>query len=216
MFKGENAIRIIVIVLTILLLSVFASFSSAAATDNVNKTGDKEGTLQFYDNFNKTNITETEAKMSTDLLYLIKANGSQTSSEPFINSNSFQSSNFIPADPAKGVNEDLVYVYVYFNKDSDIEAIEPFVQEITDRDPENSLAVAWVSVNGLEELASLKEVRSIRTVLLPVVNNNSTATGDNANTTDDTEKNNYLEDGNWIKVLGILAFTVITFRLRSK
>lgn len=214
--RRKGIIRVIVIMLTLLSISFLAACSSANTTENVNKTLDKEVTPQFSDQIDKSNMTEAEKKMSTDLLYLIKANESQSSSEPIINSDSFQSSNFIPADPAKGINEDLVHVYVYLNEGTNIDVIQPFVQEISGRDEENSVAAAWVSVNKLQKLASMEEVRNIRTIIPPVTNTDSDTGKEIANNSTGSEKTNYLEDGSWIKIIGIVGFAAIILRHRDK
>ena len=148
----------------------------------------------------KYNMTEAEKKLSTDLIKLLEATKYQSSTETVVNSD----------------GSDLVYVYVYLYKGNNTSNIEPLVQEITDWDKENSVAVARVSINELETLASLKEVKNIRTVIPPVVNNGSTATEKNVSDNDSAEENNYLEDGNWIKLIGIVLFTGMVFKRRIK
>lgn len=199
----KNLILIIGIVLTIFSSSVFAACSSPATTEDVNKTPEVV-VSQLSGKVDKYNMTEAEKKMSTDLLDLIKATASQSSSGSASISNGFQSSNFISADPANAVNEDPVYVYVYLNDGTNIEVIEPFVQEITDQDEENTVAVAWVTVNGLEELASLEEVRNIRTVLPPITNVGSVTTeGDFVHGTASV-RSNYSQDGSGMKI-GVIS-----------
>jgi PGF-pre-PGF domain-containing protein len=191
-------IRIIGIVLTILLVSVvIVSVSQASSED--------DDIFQLSDQADKHNMTGSEQKISSDLLKLIDGMAaSQSSSIPMSNSNDFQSSNFIPANTTNGFDEDLVYVYVHLKEDSSIEVIKPFVQEITDTDKENSVAVAWVSANKLEELASLEEVRSIRTVLPPVTNVGSVNTqGDDVHGTASV-RTYYGEDGSGIKI-GVIS-----------
>lgn len=160
-----------------------------------------------------SNMSEAEKKLSSDLLELIKALELQSSGKPVINSEILQTSNFISADPARGIDENLVYVYISLNKTNNIEVIEPFVKEITNIDEENSVLVAWVSVKNLEELAALDEVRNIRTVVSPVVNVNDSTIEVNTKA-NDTENVNYLEDSGWIKLIGIIAFTAILFKIR--
>jgi subtilisin family serine protease len=65
-------------------------------------------------------------------------------------------------------------------------SIDPFVAEVTDRDEDHSLAVAWVDSNNLSTVASLKGVRSIEEVIPPVVNIGSVTTqGDTIHKTSD-------------------------------
>lgn len=199
----KNLILIIGIVLTIFSSSVFAACSSPAATEDENKTPEVV-VSQLSGKVDKYNMTDAEKKLSTDLLNLIKATASQSFSEPAGISNGFQSSNFVSADTANAVNEDLVYVYVYLNDGTNMEVIQPFVQEITDQDEENAVAVAWISVNGLEELASLEEVRNIRTVIPPITNAGYVTTeGDFVHGTASV-RNNYSQDGSGMKI-GVIS-----------
>ena len=46
--------------------------------------------------------------------------------------------------------------------------IDSYVYEVTDRDDENRLAVAWVDSTNLGTVASLEGVRSIEEVIPPV------------------------------------------------
>lgn len=188
------------IVLMLLVISSFVVCAASAAAEDTNVTLENEANYQITDQVNKSNMTETESKLSTDLLDLVKETKSSSTTEAVTNSDS----------------EDLVYVYVYLYKGNSTNVIEPIVKEITDRDEDNSVAVAWVSVNKLEELASLKEVKNIRTVMAPVVNNGSNTTVENTSDTTDTEKGNYLADGSWIKLIGIILFATIVFKWRTK
>lgn len=201
--RKKKQVLIFIIVLTLFSSSVFAACSSLAATEDVNNTFELVAS-QLPGKVNKYNLTEAEKKMSTDLLDLINTTASQSSSGSFAISNSFKSSNFIPADPANAVNKYLVYVYVYLDEDTNIEVIEPFVQEITDQDEENGVAVAWVTVNGLEELASLEEVRNIRTVLPAIINAGSVTTqGDLVHGTSNV-RSNYSQNGSGMKI-GVIS-----------
>jgi hypothetical protein len=65
---------------------------------------------------------------------------------------------------------DRVYVYVYMNPPSSTHDIDPYVLNVTDRDEQNHIAVAWVNINYLGQLASLPEVRQIQTVTPPQTN----------------------------------------------
>jgi len=182
-----------------LAISAFLFCSVSAAAEDTNMTLENEANSQITDQVDKYNMTEAESKLSTDLLDRVKATKSGSTTQAVANSDS----------------KDLVYVYVYLYKGNSTNVIEPIVKEITDRDEENSVAVAWVSVNKLEELASLKEVKNIRTVTAPVVNNGSNTTEEKTST-DDAEKGNYLADGSWIKLIGIVLFATTVFKWRTK
>ena len=196
----RNQNRALVMLLIILSISAFIAYGSAATAEKVNGTLENEVSPQISGQMDKYNMTEAEKKLSTDLLDLVKATKVQSSTGPTLNSNS----------------EERVYVYVYLYKGNSTKVIEPIVQEITNRDENNSVAVAWVSVSKLEELASLKEVKNIRSVIPPVLNNGSATTKENASNNTGTGKTSYLEDGNWIKLVGIVLFTAMVFRRRSK
>jgi PGF-pre-PGF domain-containing protein len=196
--RTKDLIRIIGIVLTMFSVSIVVAYGSPAPLDN-------DAVLQLCDQADKYNITESQQKISADLLKLIDdTTASQSSLNSLSNTNDLQSPNFIPANTANGLDEDLVYVYVYLKKHSSIEVIKPFVQEITDLDEENSVAVVWISVNKLEELASLEEVRNIRTVLPPIINVGSVNTqGDDVHGTASVRAS-YGEDGSGIKI-GVIS-----------
>lgn len=180
MGRKKNLISRISIVLIVLTASAFVACGSTVE--------------------DKHNMTDAEKKLSTDLLELLEASRSQSSTEPVVNSD----------------DQDLVYVYVYLHKGNNTSNIEPVVKEITDWDEENSVAVVWVSVDELGSLASLKEVKNIRTVMTPVVNNGSATTEEDASDSDGDEENNYLEDGSWIKLIGIVLFTGMIVKWRAK
>lgn len=183
-----------------LAISAFVVCSVSAAAEDTNITLQNEANSQITDQVDKYNMTEAESKLSTDLLDRVKATKSGSTNGAVVNSDS----------------EDFVYVYVYLYKGNNTNVIEPIVKEITDRDEENSVAVAWVSVNRLEELASLKEVKNIRTVIAPVMNNGSNTSEENTSDTADTENGNYLADGSWIKLIGIVLFATTVFKWRTK
>ena len=72
--------------------------------------------------------------------------------------------------------------------------------EVTDRDEENHLAVAWVEVNDLETLASQEEVRTIRTVMPPILGTGSVTTeGDAIHRTYDV-RTTHSQSGSGVKV----------------
>ncbi|WP_370572473.1 S8 family serine peptidase, partial [Methanomethylovorans sp.] len=195
---ANGLIRIIGIVLTIFLISIVIACGSPASLE-------EDAIFQLCYQADKYNITESQQKISADLLNLIDdTTASQSSLVPVSNSDALRSSNFIPANKENGLDGDLVYVYVYLKKDSSIEAIKPFVEDITDHDEGNLVAAAWISVNKLEELASLEEVKSIRTVLPPVTNVGSVNTqGDDVHGTASV-RSGYAEDGSGIKI-GVIS-----------
>jgi len=132
----------------------------------------------------KNNLTSTQKKLTTSLLLV---------SDPSVqvvlpNNNDIQLSLITKTVPKSvetqgfssierpSVSGLLVYVYISMNPGYSTHSIDPYVAEVTDRDEENSLAVAWVDNNNLVSVASLKGVRSIEEVLPPVVNIGSVTT----------------------------------------
>jgi len=102
------------------------------------------------------------------------------------------------------VHNDLVYVYIYLRPNSLIDVINPFVWQIVNKDDSYNLAVALVEVKKLETLASLEQVRTIRTVMPPIVRSGSVVTeGDAIHQTDEV-RNLYSQSGDGIKV-GVIS-----------
>lgn len=62
----------------------------------------------------------------------------------------------------------LVYVYIKTKENTNPDLINPYVWNVTDKDPANRIFVAWVDVRKINELASLEGVESIQTVVLPI------------------------------------------------
>jgi len=96
-----------------------------------------------------TTTNEAEKKLSSDLVQLIKT-GSQGT----------QATRTLPGD-------DRVYVYIHVIPAASTHIIDSYVINVTDRDEQNHIAVAWVSISRLEALASLPEVRLIQMVIPP-------------------------------------------------
>jgi parallel beta-helix repeat protein len=61
-----------------------------------------------------------------------------------------------------------VYVYIYLESSANSSVLDSYC-EVTERDEENHIAVAWVSSGSLEILASLPEVKNIQTVVPPLL-----------------------------------------------
>ena len=166
------------------------------------------------DNINKRNLSGPKKKLGTDLLKLIdndfllvNQNRAQVVSQmkelkQFIaKENSVKILNRKIADKK---HNDLVYVYIKLKQEFQTFTIDPIVWKVTDRDEKNHLAVALVEVDKLEALASLNSVKSIRSVVQPIVNSGSVVTeGDIIHQTDDV-RSNYSQSGAGIKV-GVIS-----------
>ena len=158
----------------------------------------------------KSNLTEAQKKLSTDLLQLVNPGSlppGQTTENLELqmqNLGQFRRAGSVSAEVDGKVAGDLVYVYIYLKPPAETRVIEPYVWEITDRDEENHLAVAWVEVNELEALASQEVVCTIRTVMPPLVVTGSVTTeGDAIHRTSDV-RTTYSQNGSGMKV-GIIS-----------
>ena len=99
---------------------------------------------------------------------------------------------------------DVVYVYISLKTGKATGLIDPYVWKVVNRDNEAGLAVAWVSVDDLEELAAMEEVRAIRTVHPPVTRTGSvTSEGDELHRADQA-RDAFGYDGSGIKV-GVIS-----------
>ncbi|RLB66222.1 MAG: hypothetical protein DRH04_09685, partial [Deltaproteobacteria bacterium] len=158
----------------------------------------------------KSNLTDAQKKLSTDLLqltdsaFLPHGQDRETLEMQMTRLRQFRPANSVsPATDGRVVG-DMVYVYVYLNPFAETQAIEPYAWEVTNRDEENHLAVAWVKVSDLETLASLEAVRTVLSVMPPIFNTGSVTTeGDAIHRTCDV-RTNYSESGAGVKV-GIIS-----------
>jgi hypothetical protein len=162
----------------------------------------------------KGKITDTQKKVSSDLLQLIdqrflpEGTTLQSHAETMKNMNQFrpEETGILSAEMIK---EGEVYVYIYLESGVLIGTLDPLVTEITDIDEQNHVVVAWVKVKNLENLASLNGVKSVQSVVPPVINTGSVTTeGDAIHKTADV-RTKYSQAGSGIKV-GIISDGVDT------
>ena len=121
------------------------------------------------------NRTDAQKKLSTDLLQLLgvvplpMGYTKETLEMQMERLGQYRLVGSVSPLGETAATEGLVYVYVYLNPPAETITIEHYVGEVTDRDEENHLAVAWVEVKNLEMLASQEVVRTIRTVMPPLL-----------------------------------------------
>ena len=158
----------------------------------------------------KSNLTGAQKKLSTDLLQLLDSTflpyeqDKETLEIQMKRLGQFRPASSVSPLTDSRVAGDMVYVYVHLKPYAETLTIEPYVWEVTDMDEENHLAVAWVEVNELETLASRQEVRTIRTVMPPLLRTGSVTTeGDTIHRTYDVRTTHYLS-GSGVKV-GIIS-----------
>ena len=162
----------------------------------------------------KLELTESQKKLSTDLLQLIdkKFIPKGTTLENHIESmkglKQFQSDQTGTLS-INEVKKSKVYVYIKFQPDARIDLVETLANEITDVDSKNAMVVAWVEVGNLEKIASLEGVRTIRTVMPPIVRTGSVTTEGDAIHKTSNVRSTYSQSGSGIKV-GIISDGVDT------
>jgi hypothetical protein len=111
-------------------------------------------------------LTPAESKLSTDLLQVMGRKAlPQAMTRSALEEQMEQNHQLTHA---AGTGETLVYVYIQMTGTAGAVLPDPYVWNVTNRDPASQLVVAWVDVNNLVPLASLESVRSIRTVSPPV------------------------------------------------
>ncbi len=162
----------------------------------------------------QSSMTSSQKKLSSDLLQLIDqrflpgGTTLQAHAESMKKMKQFQSDEqgIVPVDKIK---DSRVYVYIKLKPETQKNTLDPFLQKITDVDENSNLVVAWIKVSNLEKVASLDGVRSIRTVMPPVVRTGDVTTeGDGIHKTSDV-RTTYSQSGSGMKV-GIISDGVDT------
>lgn len=121
----------------------------------------------------KEGVATARKKLSTDLLQLIDEKYLPPGQSGVDLKRRMQAlKQFYPASAAEQTGNGKaagarVYVYIYLEPPVNTHDINEYAWEVTDRDEENHLAVAWVEVENLEALASRESVRMICTVTPP-------------------------------------------------
>ena len=158
----------------------------------------------------KSRLTDAQKKLGTDVLQLLdcsflpQGQNMENHKMQMEDSGQFRPASSVSPKQDARVAGDMVYVYIYLKPPAGTRTIEPYVWEVTDRDEANHFAVAWVEVKDLEKLASMEEVRTIRTVTPPVVMTGLVTTeGDAIHRTSDV-RTTYYQNGSGVKV-GIIS-----------
>lgn len=175
---------------------VFGSLSVAIGDTDPANADQAEGMVTI----DLSNITTEQEKMSSDLISLVIDQG-ELRSEAIAYTNSVAPST-VPVNNEE--EQQLVFVYIGLFQGEQTSIIDPYVLNITSIDDDNSLVTAWVDVNRLEEIASLEEVRTIRTVVRPMVNTGSVKTAGDAIHRTDLVRSGYSQDGSGIKI-GVIS-----------
>ena len=123
-----------------------------------------------------------EEKISTALLLEINGSSDVYGSQPISVPGLLIKTVAVPpfsagsSDAKKIPSGRLVYVYISTEPGSSTHIADPLVAEVTDRDENSHLVVAWADAANLESIADLGGVQSIRQVTPPVVNTGSVTT----------------------------------------
>ncbi|WP_162197882.1 MULTISPECIES: hypothetical protein [unclassified Methanosarcina] len=135
-------------------------------------------------------MSPSRKKLSTDLLQLIDEHYLPPVEDPknlktrMVKLGQLSPSSFTPelmtsSEGSEGTkspeDRDKVYVYIYLDPSASLSLLDPYC-EVVDRDENKHIAVAWVPVSSLEALASLPDVKVVRTVLPPVTRTGSVST----------------------------------------
>ena len=162
----------------------------------------------------KDSLTSSQKKLGSDLLqltdqrFLPEGTTLQSYTETMKNMKQFRT-NETGTINTETIRAGEVYVYIYLRSDVSTEILNPLVTTITDTDELNHVVVAWVKVKSLENLASLNGVKSIQSVIPPVIHTGSVTTeGDAIHKTADV-RSTYSQAGLGIKV-GIISDGVNT------
>ncbi|MFC1786627.1 NosD domain-containing protein [Halobacteriota archaeon] len=195
-------------VFTAAIPTIASELSNTIITTDVSFASKTKSILQIENV--KSNLTYAQKKLSTDLLQLVNSSFlPEGQNRENLEMQMKRLGQFRPASSVSLVSDgrvadDLVYVYIYLKPFGGTQTIEPYVWEITDRDEENHLAVAWVEVEDLETLASQESVRTIRTVMPPLVRIGSVTTeGDAIHRTADVRAN-HSQSGSGMRI-GIIS-----------
>jgi hypothetical protein len=123
----------------------------------------------------KANLTDSQKKLSTDLLQLLDIIKLPSGITQDLLINQMEKDNQLIWIDENGMQTNeksnankMVYVYIKTSDNSDLTYLKSVVWNITDTDSANNLVVAWVDTNNLINLASLDSVQSIRTVTPPM------------------------------------------------
>jgi PKD repeat protein len=155
------------------------SFLSSMNPEPMQTTNRSPDPLQIKERMiDKNNLTANQKKLTTSLLLV----SDPTDLAAFKNINETQLSlitKTIPLDNTRQVSSsrttnnlsgELVYVYIHIIPGNSTHCIDSYISDVTDRDEEHNLVVAWVDRYSLNTVSSLECVRSIEEVIPPVVN----------------------------------------------
>ena len=175
-WKRLSAAALAVLLAATLLASQLpanASAAPAAGTDNPGKRYRGPVASANLHAKDRPTLTKAQQKLSTELAQLINPDAlPQGTTQQDVLDKMRSRGQISTGRMNRGIaggSGMLAYVYVDLKPGTDPKKLAPYVAELVNSDKKNALATAHVDVAGLEALASLDAVRSVRPVLKPVV-----------------------------------------------
>ncbi len=175
--KARKVFSIIIITALVLMNANLALASSYSQSRSVLR----KANLSFEGSFtvpqkDKSQLSEARKKLSTDLLSLVDESFIPSGQTILGLKRQMQGNGqfrHIPnAADSNSTEAGQVYVYIYLKHSAPTSVVDSFVS-VKDRDEKNHYVVGWVNESELDSLAALQDVRSIRTVLPPVIRTGS-------------------------------------------
>ncbi|MDD4238765.1 MAG: S8 family serine peptidase [Desulfotomaculaceae bacterium] len=193
---NRKAIKIAI--LLFLTLLPFLLVTAAEADDTVGKLSNIKADAVFEESAKiqkielseildneKAKLKASQRKLSTDLLKLVNVDfilpgqNKEELKKQMQSLKQLRLSATVNRSVYGAIDNELVYVYIYLKSPAGTNVIDSYAHEVTNRDEENHVAVAWVEINRLDTMANLDSVRFIQTVLPPMCNTGSmTSEGD--------------------------------------
>ncbi|MGI5907152.1 MAG: InlB B-repeat-containing protein [Christensenellales bacterium] len=131
---------------------------------------------------NKAGLSKAKKKLGSDLLALLDENGSSKDTLKAVLAGEMQEQGRLSQGKVtddRGLMQTKAYVYIQLEPGADPGAVQGAVSKVVSRDEEHGLIAAWVKLSALEALAANAGVKTVQTVLPPVVNAGSvTSEGD--------------------------------------
>lgn len=153
-------------------------------------------------------------KLSSDLLQLYDAKYLPSGTSISEHIKTLNNAKIFMPDPLESneiarLKTGKVYVYIFFNEANEIYSADNYILTVTDRDEKNNMLAAWVQVDKLPLIAALTSVRSIRSVLSPILRTGSVITEGDAVHRTSNVRTTFGNEGAGVKV-GVISDGVQT------
>jgi hypothetical protein len=181
--SGNSVFILIIIAILVvgaILLYALNNFPGADSVNNQSPDVCKTGhncLVPVTQDFSKENLTASQKKMSTDLLQLVGIVSLPSGmTQEMFEQQMKQARQIKWVDDTGVITNDtrtgrkVVNVYIKTISNSSLNLVNPYIWNVSNADPANSLIVAWIEPNNLLKLADLDAVQSIQTVVPPVNN----------------------------------------------